>query len=80
MPRARKNFYRRASKRRPPPRSFKATCSRCGKELMMEVPPPEGKDLLCLDCYNKEAGVFFLGKREGDDPGRCPSSIFLFCR
>ena len=53
MPRARKNFYRRASKRRPPPRSFKATCSRCGKELMMEVPPPEGKDLLCVDCYNK---------------------------
>ena len=53
MPRARKNFYRRASKRRPPARSFKATCARCGKELMMEVPPPVGKDLLCLDCYNK---------------------------
>jgi len=53
MARARRNFYRRASKRRPPPRSFKVICSRCGKELMMEVAPPVGKDLLCLDCYNK---------------------------
>jgi CxxC-x17-CxxC domain-containing protein len=53
MARARKGFHRRSSKRKVPARSFKVTCSRCGKELMMEVPPPPGKDLLCLDCYNK---------------------------
>jgi formylmethanofuran dehydrogenase subunit E len=53
MARPRRNFYRRASKRKPPPRSFKVICSGCGKELMMEVPAPVGKDLLCLDCYNK---------------------------
>ena len=53
MARARRNFYRRVSKRKAPPKSFKVTCSRCGKELMMEVAPPVGKDLLCIDCYNK---------------------------
>jgi hypothetical protein len=54
MARARRNFYRRASKRKALPKSFKVTCSRCGKELMMEVPAPPGKDLLCLDCYNNK--------------------------
>ena len=53
MARARRNFYRRVSKRKALPKSFKVTCARCGKELMMEVPAPPGKDLLCLDCYNK---------------------------
>ena len=52
MARVRRNFYRRSSKRKAPAKSFKATCARCGKELWMEIPPPE-RALLCLDCYNK---------------------------
>jgi len=52
MARVRRNFYRRSSKRKAPAKSFKATCARCGKELWMEIPPPE-RALLCLDCYHK---------------------------
>jgi len=36
-----------------PSKSFKVTCSHCGKELLTEV-SPNGKDLVCIDCYNKE--------------------------
>lgn len=53
MARTRRNFYRKASKRKAPPKSFKVTCAQCGLELLMEV-PPSGKDLLCLDCYKKK--------------------------
>jgi hypothetical protein len=52
MSRIRRNFYRRNSKKKSLPKSFKATCAECGKEVLLEV-PPVGKDLLCLDCYNK---------------------------
>ena len=53
MARTRRNFYRKTSKRKAPPRSFRVTCAQCGKELLMEV-PPSGNDLLCFDCYKKK--------------------------
>jgi len=53
MAKTRKNFYRKSSKRKVPPRSFKVTCAQCGKELVMEV-APSGNDLLCFDCYRKK--------------------------
>jgi hypothetical protein len=34
-------------------RLYKAICSGCGKIEMLEVPPPIGKKLFCLDCYKK---------------------------
>jgi hypothetical protein len=53
MTRIRKNFYRRSSRKKAPPKTYRASCAQCGKELALEV-PPLGKDLLCLDCYNKK--------------------------
>jgi len=53
MARIRRNFYRRNSKKKALAKSFKATCADCGKEVLLEV-PPLGKDLLCLDCFNKK--------------------------
>jgi hypothetical protein len=49
----RKNFHRKTHKRRRDLRAFKATCAHCGKEMILQVCPPEGKRLLCLDCYNR---------------------------
>ncbi len=53
MARTRRNFHRKSLKRKETPRSYKATCAGCGKEMMLEVCPPAGKSLLCLDCFNK---------------------------
>ncbi len=53
MARTRRNFHAKSLKRKVTPRLFKATCSGCGKDLMLEVSPPAGKSLLCLDCFNK---------------------------
>jgi hypothetical protein len=53
MARTRKNFYRKSSKRKTPPRTFKATCAQCGKEVLMEV-APSGNGLICFDCYKKK--------------------------
>ena len=53
MARTRKNFYRKSSKKKAPPRSFRVTCAQCGKELLMEVPASRD-DLLCIDCYRKK--------------------------
>jgi len=54
MARRRRNSPRRSYKRRASRRSFKVICAGCGKEMMMEVSPPPGQTLLCLDCFNKE--------------------------
>ena len=35
------------------PRSYRIVCSGCGKEVVVQVPPLEGKKLLCLECFNK---------------------------
>ncbi len=34
-------------------RLYGVVCAGCGKEVKVEVPPPVGKKLLCLDCYKK---------------------------
>jgi hypothetical protein len=52
MPRRARNLPRRSPKKKVAKHSFKVTCAGCGKELVVEVCPPE-KPLLCLDCYNK---------------------------
>jgi len=52
MPRKTRNLPRRSPKRKVVKHSFKVTCAGCGKELVVEVSPPD-KPLLCLDCYNK---------------------------
>jgi CxxC-x17-CxxC domain-containing protein len=54
MARRRRNFPRKTHKKRVFKKSYKIICARCGKEVVIEVFPPPGKDLLCLDCYNKQ--------------------------
>jgi ribosomal protein L34E len=41
MARIRRNFYRRSSKKKALPRSFRATCADCGKEVILGSLPPE---------------------------------------
>jgi hypothetical protein len=52
MDRERRNFPPRISQRKASKNSFKVASARWGKELMMEVSPPE-KALLGLDRYHK---------------------------
>jgi CxxC-x17-CxxC domain-containing protein len=35
------------------PKSYKTVCAGCGKEVILQVPPLEGKKLMCLDCFKK---------------------------
>jgi CxxC-x17-CxxC domain-containing protein len=35
------------------PKSYKVLCSGCGKEVVTQVPPPNGKKLLCMECFSK---------------------------
>jgi len=35
------------------PKSYKTMCAGCGKEVILQVPPLEGKKLMCLDCFKK---------------------------
>jgi CxxC-x17-CxxC domain-containing protein len=35
------------------PNSYKVVCSGCGKEAMVQVPPPDDKKLLCIECFSK---------------------------
>jgi len=35
------------------PRSYKIVCSGCGKEVVVQVPPPDDKKLLCMECFKK---------------------------
>jgi len=35
------------------PRTYKVTCSGCGKEVVTPVPPPNDKKLLCIQCFNR---------------------------
>jgi len=37
----------------PRPKSYKINCSSCGKEVVVQVLPPEGKRLLCVECFTK---------------------------
>ena len=46
------NLPRGSPKRKVAKHSFKETCAGCGKELVVEVSPPD-KPLLRLDCYNQ---------------------------
>jgi CxxC-x17-CxxC domain-containing protein len=34
-------------------KSYKIVCAGCGKEVVVQVPPPEGKKLLCMECFKK---------------------------
>ena len=34
-------------------KSYRVVCTVCGKEMFIEVPPPVGKDLFCVDCFKK---------------------------
>jgi hypothetical protein len=35
------------------PKSYKIVCAGCGKEVVVQVPPPEGKKLLFMECFSK---------------------------
>jgi CxxC-x17-CxxC domain-containing protein len=35
------------------PKFYKTVCSSCGKEVILQVPPLEGKKLMCLECFKK---------------------------
>jgi CxxC-x17-CxxC domain-containing protein len=35
------------------PKSYKVLCSGCGKEIVTPVAPPDGKKLLCIECFRK---------------------------
>jgi len=32
---------------------YKVACSVCGKEVVVQVAPPDGKKLLCMECFKK---------------------------
>jgi CxxC-x17-CxxC domain-containing protein len=34
-------------------KSYKVVCSGCGKEAIIQVPPPNDKKLLCIECFSK---------------------------
>src|SRR5512136_3061691 len=34
-------------------RSYKGVCAECGTEVLLQVPPPEGRKLLCVECFKK---------------------------
>ena len=34
-------------------KSYKIVFANCGKEVVGQVAPPEGKKLLCLECFSK---------------------------
>ena len=34
-------------------KSYKIVCASRGKEVVSQVAPPEGKKLLCLECFSK---------------------------
>ena len=34
------------------PKSYRIVCSACGKEVITSVPPPNGKELLCMECFS----------------------------
>ncbi len=36
------------------PKTYKVTCSGCGKEVVTSVPPPDEKKLLCMECFNNK--------------------------
>jgi len=36
------------------PKSYKILCASCGKEVVSQVAPPEGKKLLCLECFSNK--------------------------
>jgi len=66
MARRRRSVPRRSPKRRVSKKFYKAICAHCGKEMTMEVAPPPGKALLCLECFNKEEikeGLLSSGKK-----------------
>ncbi|HSR10713.1 MAG TPA: hypothetical protein VLS90_04660 [Thermodesulfobacteriota bacterium] len=53
MPRVRRGFHRRMGKKKAPPKTYRAACALCKRELVLEV-QPTGKDLLCIDCFQKK--------------------------
>lgn len=42
----RRSYHRR-------PMSFRVLCAGCGKEIIVEVAPPSGKKLHCMECFKK---------------------------
>jgi CxxC-x17-CxxC domain-containing protein len=35
------------------PKSYRIVCAGCGKEVVVQVPPPGDKKLLCMECFKK---------------------------
>jgi len=35
------------------PKSYRIVCAGCGKEVVVQVPPPPDKKLLCMECFKK---------------------------
>jgi CxxC-x17-CxxC domain-containing protein len=35
------------------PKSYKIACASCGKEVIVQIPPPQDKKLLCMECFKK---------------------------
>jgi len=35
------------------PKSYKIICAGCGKEVVVQVPPPIDKKLFCMECFKK---------------------------
>ena len=54
MARRRRRPTRRPSRSRPKARTYTARCADCGAELQMPLPPPDGVELTCVDCLNRE--------------------------
>jgi len=39
------------------PKSYKIVCANCGKEVVGQVAPPEGKKLLCLEVLQQDRDI-----------------------
>ncbi len=35
------------------PKYYKIAFANCGREIIVQVPPPQDKKLLCMDCFKK---------------------------
>jgi CxxC-x17-CxxC domain-containing protein len=52
--RRRGRFHARRSNHSKRANSYKVVCSACGKEAVVQVPAPNDKKLLCMECFTKQ--------------------------
>ena len=46
-------FHAPRSNRSYRPKTYRIVCAGCGKEVVVEVAPPNDAKLLCMECFRK---------------------------